>query len=167
MSVHEHRATTPDEPLKVGVVTISTSRSQAEDRSGDLIADRLVGSGHELLDRKWVSDDVEAIRGAIRELRASSAVAIVCTGGTGLSARDVTPEALHSMFTREIPGFGELFRVLSMQEVGSAAMLSRAVVAANHAHWRGVRLSSSGRAPPDQVRQGWGGGVGGPDAALH
>lgn len=125
MSVHEHKARARG-PVKVAVLTVSTSRGVAEDRSGDLLIGRLDTAGHEIVDRRVVTDDVEAIRGALREVRLAGAQALLITGGTGLSERDVTPEALEGLFTRELPGFGELFRALSFQEIGAAAMLSRA-----------------------------------------
>lgn len=125
MSVHEHKARARG-PVKVAVLTVSTSRGLAEDRSGDLLIGRLDTAGHEIVDRRLVTDDVEAIRGAVREVRLAGAQALLITGGTGLSERDVTPEALEGLFSRELPGFGELFRALSFQEIGPAAMLSRA-----------------------------------------
>ena len=126
MSVQEHRAQAPAGALRVAVLTVSTSRTIAEDRSGDLLVGRLETAGHRIVARRLVSDDVEAIRAAVREIRAGGAHACLITGGTGLSARDLTPEALEPLFTREIPGFGELFRMLSFREIGPAAMLSRA-----------------------------------------
>lgn len=127
MSVHEHRESAPRVPVNVWVVVASSTRTAATDESGAAIAAMLHDAGHRVLDRTVVDDDVDTIRNLVRSLADDGTTqAIVLTGGTGLSRRDVTPEALEPLFDRTIPGFGELFRSLSFPVIGSAAMLSRA-----------------------------------------
>lgn len=110
-----------------GVVTVSDTRTAADDRSGDLIAELLGGAGHRVAERSIVLDEPRAVAAAVRRLAERADVAaILLTGGTGVAPRDQTPEAIAELFTKELPGFGELFRALSFQEIGSAAMLSRA-----------------------------------------
>lgn len=126
MSVEQHRKLAV-QTLGFGVITVSDSRTEADDASGDRIADLLGVAGHSLARRAWVADDVAAIRTALREMLASPEVdVVVLTGGTGFSPRDVTLEAVTPLLERPIEGFGELFRALSYQEIGAAAMLSRA-----------------------------------------
>ncbi len=113
--------------LGYAVVTVSDTRSAADDRSGDRIAELAAAAGHRVVARRLVRDEAPAIRGAVEALLAARAVdVVVVTGGTGFSPRDVTVEALRPLFEREVEGFGELFRALSFAEVGAAAMLSRA-----------------------------------------
>ncbi len=126
MSVHEHRSAASADPARVAVVTVSSTRSLSDDGSGDLIVEKLGEAGHEVVDRKLVNDDIERIREAALALETGGAQAVIITGGTGVSARDVTPEALAPLFTKVLPGFGEIFRRLSYDEIGAAAMLSRA-----------------------------------------
>jgi len=121
-----HRRTATSE-LRCAVITVSDTRTFQTDRGGQLAGELLQKAGHQLVDRAIVRDDVEQIRGKVNALlQGGSAQVIILTGGTGLSARDQTVEALRPLMTREIPGFGELFRMLSFQEIGAAAMLSRA-----------------------------------------
>jgi molybdenum cofactor biosynthesis protein B len=109
------------------VVTVSDTRTLETDSGGALLVELIEGAGHPVASRAIVSDDVEVIRGAVREALAHAEVrAIIVTGGTGIAPRDVTPEALAPLVEREIPGFGELFRALSYEEIGTAALLSRA-----------------------------------------
>ena len=124
----EH-ARAPRAPRAIGVaiVTVSDTRRGAEDTSGALAEKLLADAGANVASRAWVRDDVAAIRRATRAALAKRAVdVVVLTGGTGLSTRDVTPEALEPLLDRTLPGFGERFRALSAREVGSAAWLSRA-----------------------------------------
>jgi molybdenum cofactor biosynthesis protein B len=110
-----------------GVVTVSDTRTLAEDRSGDLIVELLAAAGHGVAARTIVPDEPTAVALVVRELAARSDVAVILlTGGTGVAPRDQSPEAMAGLFTKELPGFGELFRMLSYQEIGAAAMLSRA-----------------------------------------
>lgn len=121
-----HRADAPA-AVRVFVVTISDTRTETTDTSGAAIATLLEGAGHTVTGRKIVKDDAEAIRGTVSYAAKSGASdAVITTGGTGISSRDGTFEALSSLFERRLDGFGELFRALSYQEIGSAAMLTRA-----------------------------------------
>jgi len=126
MSVSSHRAASPA-ATTCAVLTVSDTRSADTDTSGRAIADLLAAAGHTVASRTIVRDEPTEITRAVRELVGHDDVqAIVTTGGTGLSERDATVEALRPMFDREIEGFGELFRMLSYEQVGPAAMLSRA-----------------------------------------
>jgi molybdenum cofactor biosynthesis protein B len=114
--------------VPTAVVSVSDSRSLETDAGGALVAELLEGAGHPVVVRRLVRDEREAIAGALRELLAREDVrAVVFTGGTGVAPRDVTPDALMPLLERPLPGFGELFRMLSYQEIGSAALLSRAL----------------------------------------
>lgn len=130
-SVEEHRQAAP-KSLKFSVVTISDSRTLANDRSGQLIVDALQAAGHTLVDRKIVPDEPTQIASVAMLLTARSLTAnqaaevVIMTGGTGISPRDQTPEAILPLLEMQLPGFGELFRMLSYAEIGPAAMLSRA-----------------------------------------
>ncbi|MDX1630953.1 MAG: MogA/MoaB family molybdenum cofactor biosynthesis protein [Thermoanaerobaculia bacterium] len=126
-AVRDHRERAP-EGLSFVVLTVSSSRSLEDDESGHRIAELAREDGHVVRDRMVVSDETVAIRGAARVLIGRSDVdVLVVNGGTGFSPGDLTPEAIRPLFERVIPGFGELFRSLSFEEVGAAAMLSRAV----------------------------------------
>lgn len=129
-SVQQHREAAR-ESLAVGVVTISDTRSIAQDTGGQLIVDMLEGAGHIVVARKIVTDERDHIVSALLELSGDMTVdAVITTGGTGIARRDVTYEAVSSILDRQINGFGELFRMLSFDEIGSAAMLSRATAGA-------------------------------------
>jgi molybdenum cofactor biosynthesis protein B len=115
-------------PLSIAVLTISDTRSEQDDSSGALLIERLLAAGHKLAARAILRDDRPALEARLRELLARDDLhVILATGGTGVTGRDVTPEAFHAVYEKEIPGFGELFRMLSYQEIGAAAMLSRAL----------------------------------------
>jgi molybdenum cofactor biosynthesis protein B len=106
---------------------VSDSRAKMDDVSGRTLRDLISSAGHPIVDSTLVPDDVEAIRGAVRQFLALPDVdVVVATGGTGFSPRDVTLEAAAPLFEKPVEGFGELFRMLSYQQVGAAAMLSRA-----------------------------------------
>ena len=107
------------------MLTISDTRTPATDTSGDAIVDALKAAGHEIIGRQIVRDDPAAVRNAVRS-HAVRAQVILTTGGTGITARDSTYEAISSLIEKRLDGFGELFRMLSYEEIGSAAMLSRA-----------------------------------------
>lgn len=127
MHLHAHTPSAP-RSLRVAVVTVSTSRSSSSDRSGPLLAQLLQGQGHEAVEPTIVPDDPQEIGAVLDRLLAEPSVeAVLLTGGTGISARDCTPSVLRQRLDREISGFGELFRLLSFQQVGAAAMLSDAV----------------------------------------
>ncbi len=125
MSVHEHKHR-PSRPLKAGVITVSDSRSAETDGSGKLIGDLLRGAGHEVAYYEVMPDEPRRIAEAVIARRAGLDV-IVINGGTGIGPRDQTYEAVKGLLDKELDGFGELFRMLSYQEIGSAAFLSRAV----------------------------------------
>lgn len=127
MGVHEHKK---HSPVATGcaIVTVSDTRSQAEDGSGGLIREMLESAGHSVVGYVIVRDDPEAISDAVTRFAAQESVdAVIVNGGTGVSPRDNTYEAIAAVLTTKIDGFGELFRSLSYAEIGSAAMLSRAV----------------------------------------
>jgi len=107
------------------VLTISDTRTSANDSSGNAIAEMLTAAGHHVADRTIVKDDPGAVQNAIQS-KASAVDVVISTGGTGISARDSTYEAITTLFDKRLDGFGELFRMLSYQEIGAAAMLSRA-----------------------------------------
>lgn len=125
MSVHEHKHR-PTRPLKAGVITVSDSRTAQTDISGKLISDLLKGAGHEIAYYEVMPDEPRRIAAAVLEQRERLDV-IVINGGTGIAPRDQTYEAVTGLLDKELDGFGELFRMLSYQEIGSAAFLSRAV----------------------------------------
>ena len=115
------------QPLRIAVLTVSDTRSAADDRSGDVLAHRIEAAGHELAARAIVKDDRAAIVTRLRAWIATSEVEVVITtGGTGVTGRDVTPEALAEVAEKRIAGFGELFRQLSYQKIGTSALQSRA-----------------------------------------
>lgn len=118
----------PFVPLNVAVLTVSDTRTRENDTSGDLIQERLTQAGHKVAARVILSDDVEKLRAQLRAWVADKNVeAIISTGGTGLTRRDVTPEAVAPLITKPIPGFGELFRWLSYEEIGTSTIESRAL----------------------------------------
>lgn len=114
--------------LACAVLTVSDTRTAADDASGDLLAELLEGDGHRLAARDLVRDDIYRIRAVVSAWIADDAVdAIVTTGGTGFTGRDSTPEALLPLFDKTIVGFGELFRQVSYDEIGPSTIQSRAV----------------------------------------
>jgi len=128
---HDHGSThahgTDADQVGVAVVTISSTRSREDDPSGDVIESELAEAGHEIATRDVIRDDLDGIQNALVSLTARADVdAVVTTGGTGVTPDDVTVEAVSPLFDKELPGFGELFRVLSYEDVGSKAIASRA-----------------------------------------
>lgn len=127
MGVQEHRAASSPS-VCCAVVTVSDTRTAETDTSGRAIVDLLTAAGHRVLGRWLTRDEPDEVRSVIEHQLANPEVqAIIITGGTGISARDGTHEIVRGLLRKEIPGFGELFRMLSYTEVGPAAMLSRAV----------------------------------------
>ena len=126
MGQHEHHAAAP-RTVTVAVVTLSDSRSPADDRTGDTIVALLEAAGHSVAGRELVREDPPAIRAALEAALAGPAQAVILNGGTGIAPRDSTPEIIAPLLECELPGFGELFRQLSFREIGAAAMLSRAL----------------------------------------
>ncbi len=115
-------------PVGIAVMTVSDSRKLATDKSGDLLAERITDAGHRLMGRVIVHDDIGDIQAAMKTWVAAADIdVVICTGGTGVTGRDVTPEALKNLFDKEIEGFGEMFRWLSFQKIGTSALQSRAV----------------------------------------
>jgi molybdenum cofactor biosynthesis protein B len=125
MSVQEHKHR-PGRALKAGVITVSDSRTEENDTSGKLIREMLGHAGHQVVYYEIMPDEPKLINAAVIAHR-SELDLIVMNGGTGISPRDQTYEAVKGLLDKELDGFGELFRMLSYQEIGSAAFLSRAV----------------------------------------
>ena len=114
-------------PLRIAVLTISDTRDEATDTSGQTLAERLVAAGHQLAERIIVPDDIYRIRAIMSRWIADETVtAVLTTGGTGLTGRDRTPEAIRPLLDKEIEGFGELFRAISHQEIKTSTLQSRA-----------------------------------------
>ena len=117
-------------PVNVAVLTVSDTRTLADDRSGQLVVDTLGAAGHTIADRKIVTDNRELIREQLEAwIRDPRIEVVITTGGTGVTPRDVTPEALAPLVTKAIPGFGELFRWLSYADIGTSTIQSRAEAA--------------------------------------
>src|SRR6188768_3981138 len=117
-------------PLQIAIITVSDTRTLETDKSGGLLMDQLLAAGHAIALRRIVKDDLQAIRDAISFGVQSSAIdVVITTGGTGITQRDVTPEALAPLVTKAIPGFGELFRWLSYADIGASTIQSRAEAA--------------------------------------
>ena len=115
-------------PLNIAVLVISDSRTESTDKSGKLLADRLTAAGHHLYQKQIVADEIQQIRDVVGGWITEPDVnAVLTTGGTGVTGRDGTPEAVRPLFEKEIDGFGELFRYLSYQEIGTSSLQSRAV----------------------------------------
>ena len=126
-SAHHHRRGAPQQVPTV-VITVSDTRTLETDTGGARVAERLAQAGHPVVSREIVRDDPDAIAEALRKaLSRDEIAAVILTGGTGVAPRDVTPEAVEPLLERVIPGFGELFRMLSFGDIGSAALLSRAL----------------------------------------
>lgn len=126
-SARKHREASPDH-IRIAVLTISDTRTSETDTGGNTIVDLMQGAGHEVERREIVRDDVPRIEEVLAELLADAGVdAVVTTGGTGISGRDSTYEVASDLIDKKLDGFGEIFRMLSYEEIGAAAMLSRAV----------------------------------------
>ena len=122
----EHRSDAPTH-VSCFVLTCSDSRAHADDVSGRALREGLQAAGHSVVGQTVVRDEPEQIRAAVEQGLEGGARAVLITGGTGITRRDQTVEAIRPLLEKEIPGFGELFRMLSFQEIGSAAWLSRAL----------------------------------------
>lgn len=117
----------PFQPVRIAVLTISDTRTDETDTSGHILAERIPASGHELADKAIVADEVAAIRTIMRKWIADPSIdAVVTTGGTGLTGRDVTPEAVRPLFDKEIDGFNIVWHMVSYQSVGLSTLQSRA-----------------------------------------
>jgi molybdopterin adenylyltransferase len=114
-------------PVRIAVLTVSDTRTLADDRSGDTLAEMIGAAGHELAARAIVKDDIEAIRGQVRAWIADATIdVVISTGGTGFTGRDVTPEAVRPLFEKEIDGFSTVFHMISYGKVGTSTIQSRA-----------------------------------------
>ena len=147
MSHRQHRQSGPVS-VACAVVTISDTRTIATDRSGRLLRAALASAGHAVVEYVIVKDEPEHLRARLRSIRRRGrARVVVMSGGTGIALRDRTFETIDALLETRLPGFGELFRMLSYRQVGSAAMLSRATAGV----WRGLVLFSV-PGSPDAVR---------------
>lgn len=132
MSVSDHESSanehTRSHPVGCAILTISDTRTTETDKGGPLAAEMLIEAGHLVVEQHLVKDEPQAIIDQISKWIADQQISvIITTGGTGIAPRDTTIEAVRNLLTTELEGFGELFRMLSYQEIGSAAMLSRAI----------------------------------------
>ncbi|MBS7670437.1 molybdenum cofactor biosynthesis protein B [Croceicoccus gelatinilyticus] len=140
-------------PIRIALMTVSDTRTPDNDTSGDILADRIHNAGHTLIDRTIMKDDADRIVAQLHSwIEDENIDAIVTTGGTGLTGRDVTPEALERVKTREIPGFGELFRFISFQSIGTSTVQSRACAVVARGTYIFALPGSNGA-----VKDGWDG----------
>lgn len=115
-------------PVAIAVLTVSDTRTEENDKSGRIIIDRLQEAGHILCDRKIVPDDIDKIRSVVGNWTTDEKIqAIITTGGTGITGRDGTPEAISALLDKEITGFGEIFRAISFEQIGTSTIQSRAI----------------------------------------
>ncbi len=139
-------------PLTIAIMTVSDSRTDATDKSGDELVKQLTTAGHVLSEKRIVPDDIYQIRAAASQWIADDAVnAIITTGGTGITGRDSTPEALKVLMDKEIEGFGEVFRAVSYEEIGTSTIQSRALAGVANATFIFCLPGSTGA-----CRTGWG-----------
>ena len=114
-------------PINIAVLTVSDTRGIEDDKSGDTLVDRINGAGHVVVDRDIIKDDLAEIVSKLKGLINNKNIdVIISTGGTGVTGRDLTPEAFEQVYEKEIPGFGELFRMLSYDKIGTSTIQSRA-----------------------------------------
>ena len=143
----------PFTPVGIAVLTVSDTRGLVDDRSGDTLVARLAGAGHALADRAICRDDIATIVAAMERWIDDPAVdCIITTGGTGVTGRDVTPEAVERVATKMIPGFGELFRYLSFAKIGTSTVQSRACACVARGTYVFALPGSTGA-----VKDGWDG----------
>lgn len=113
--------------VNIAIMTVSDTRTEADDKSGNTLVERAKKAGHNVVDRRIVKDEIDAIQKVLKEWIASPEVdVVISTGGTGVTGRDVTPEAFEALYDKSIPGFGELFRWLSYQTIKTSTIQSRA-----------------------------------------
>lgn len=140
-------------PINIALLTVSDTRSLKEDTSGDILADRIAAKGHILIYRNLIRDEKSKIIAQLHQWIDEEAVdAIITTGGTGLTGRDITPEALDAVKDKEIPGFGELFRWLSYDKIGTSTVQSRACAVVSRGTYIFALPGSNGA-----VKDGWDG----------
>jgi len=113
--------------LNIAVLTVSDTRTEETDKSGKTLVDRLTKAGHQLVDKAILKDDKYLLRAKVANWIADGVQVVLITGGTGITGRDVTPDAISPLFDKEIPGFGELFRMLSYDEIKTSTIQSRAI----------------------------------------
>jgi molybdopterin adenylyltransferase len=143
--------TRPFIPVNIAVLTVSDTRTAANDTSGDALAERIGKAGHQVAARAILKDDVDAIEAQLRRWIADPAVdVVISTGGTGITGRDITPEAFDRVLEKRIEGFGELFRMLSYRKIGTSTMQSRAVGAVAGGTYLFALPGSTGA-----VKDGW------------
>lgn len=146
-------------PLAMGIITVSDSRNDSNDTSGDRLAGLLTEAGHALVGRQWVRDDESAIIAALEHYSRDHATSVVLlTGGTGVTGRDVTPEAVRGFAAahrgKEVAGFGELFRMLSFQKIGTSALQSRAIAFITSTLTKGMMIFAL-PGSPSAVKDAW------------
>ena len=143
--------TRPFLPVQIGVMTVSDTRTAADDKSGQTLVDLITRDGHVVTDRVIVNDDAAAIAAQLHAWISREDIdVVIATGGTGVTGRDVTPEAFESVFEKKIDGFGELFRWISFQKVGTSTIQSRAVGGVAHGTYLFALPGS-----PGACRDGW------------
>lgn len=139
-------------PLNIAIMTVSDTRTEADDKSGDTLVKLLTEAGHALAEKQIVPDDIYKIRSVASKWIADESVnAIITTGGTGITGRDTTPEALSVLFDKQIDGFGEVFRAVSYEEINTSTIQSRAVGGVANATFIFCLPGSTGA-----CRTGWG-----------
>lgn len=132
-------------PLNIAIMVVSDSRTEETDTSGKTLVDRLIDAGHQCAEKVIVIDDIYQIRAKISSWIADPAInAIITTGGTGVTGRDGTPEAVKPLLDKELTGFGEVFRTLSYDEIGTSTMQSRAIAGVANGHYIFCVPGSSG-----------------------
>ncbi len=150
MAIDESRAF---KPINIALLTISDTRTAADDTSGDILAGLITGKGHRLITRAIERDDVDRLVMRLNNWIDDPEIdAIISTGGTGLTGRDITPEALDRVKEKDIPGFGELFRWLSYQTIGTSTVQSRACAVLSRGTYLFALPGSNGA-----VKDGWNG----------
>lgn len=143
--------TKPFLPVNIAIMTVSDTRTEADDTSGDRLKEMIEAAGHRIAARAIVRDETDAIVAKLREWIADPQVdAVISTGGTGLTGRDVTPEAFESVYDKKIEGFGELFRMLSYEKVKTSTIQSRATAGVAQGKYLFALPGS-----PGAVRDGW------------
>jgi molybdenum cofactor biosynthesis protein B len=140
-------------PVRIAVLTVSDTRTLVDDRSGDALVERLTAAGHVLADRRIVRDDIDILVETLSGWIADPEIdCVITTGGTGVTGRDVTPEAFAEVCEKDIPGFGELFRWLSFQSIGTSTVQSRATAGVANGTYLFALPGSTGA-----VKDGWDG----------
>ena len=149
--MHGINESLPFTPVRIAVLVVSDTRTLANDTSGDLLAQRVQSAGHELADRKLLRDDVDAIRAQVKAWIDDPLIdAVVSSGGTGLTGRDITPEAIRPLFEKTIDGFAHVMHMVSFQSVGTSTMQSRSCAGVANSTFIFALPGSNGA-----VKDGW------------